>query len=127
MSNQQPEIGKISWIDLTVDDAKGIRDFYCDVVGWQADDHDMGAYNDFDIKTPNGDVVTGICHARGSNANIPPQWIIYITVANVEESAARCVKNGGKVIDGPRKMGDSHFCVIQDPAGAVAGLISKTD
>ena len=29
--------GSIAWIDLTVPDATGIRDFYKDVVGWSAD------------------------------------------------------------------------------------------
>jgi hypothetical protein len=67
---------------------------------------------------------TGICHAKDSNANIPPQWMIYITVEDIDHSVARCLELGGKVIDGPRQMGHSRFCVIQDPAGAVAALIS---
>ncbi len=122
---QKPEIGKISWIDLTVEDATGIQDFYCEVIGWQAQDRSMGVYNDFDIQTPNsGETVTGICHSQGINANIPPQWLIYINVADVDESAAHCLEQGGKVIDGPRVMGNIRFCVIQDPAGAVVGLVS---
>ena len=28
--------------------------------------------------------VSGICHARGSNADLPPVWLIYITVADLE-------------------------------------------
>jgi hypothetical protein len=121
----KPQIGKIGWIDLTVPDAVAVKDFYTQVVGWQAEPHDMGDYHDFDIKSPEtGDVVTGICHARGSNANIPPQWIIYITAENVPESAQRVVDLGGKIVDGPRDMGGMEFCLIQDPAGAVAALIS---
>lgn len=123
--NKKPAVGTIGWIDLTVDDATGVRDFYCDVVGWQAEPHDMGAYDDFIIKTPDGEqTVTGICHARETNANVPAQWMIYIQVADVPESAKRCVALGGKVLDGPRMMGANEFCVIEDPAGAVAALIS---
>ncbi|MCB8942411.1 MAG: VOC family protein [Ardenticatenaceae bacterium] len=121
----KPEIGTIVWRDLTVKDAEGIRDFYCEVVGWQAAPHNMGDYDDFDIKTPDsGEVVTGICHAQAANAHIPPAWLLYVAVADVEASAARCVALGGKVLDGPRPMGESRFCVIQDPAGAVMGLMS---
>ena len=123
--SQKSEVGKISWIDLTVDDAESVRDFYCEVVGWQAQEHDMGAYSDFEIKTPaGGESITGICHARGPNANIPSQWLIYINVADVDESVSRCLALGGKVLDGPRMMGENRFCVIQDPAGAVVALIS---
>ena len=31
-------IGKIGWIDMTVDDASGLRDFYQQVVGWNVED-----------------------------------------------------------------------------------------
>lgn len=36
MSNDtKPATGMISWVDLTVQDAKAIREFYKDVVGWK--------------------------------------------------------------------------------------------
>jgi predicted enzyme related to lactoylglutathione lyase len=64
-----------------------------------------------------------VCHARGTNAQLPPQWLIYIRVRNLNESIERCLKEGGRVIDGPRGMGEQRFCVIQDPAGAYAALV----
>lgn len=118
-------IGSIAWTDLTVENAEEVKAFYSEVVGWDAAPHDMGDYHDFDIISPgSGKVVTGICYARGVNANIPPVWMIYIAVDDVAGSAKRCVELGGKLIDGPRLMGGKPFCVIQDPAGAVAALIS---
>jgi len=51
--------------------------------------------------------------------------LIYITVADVDESAKRCIELGGKIIDGPKPMGEQHFCVIQDPAGAAVALVSS--
>ena len=38
----KPAIGSIGWIDLTVESAPQIRDFYASVVGWKAEDTDMG-------------------------------------------------------------------------------------
>lgn len=127
MSEQNfPTIGSVTWRDLTVDNAEEIKDFYQQVIGWTATPHDMGDYNDFDIHAPEtGEVVAGICHARGENANIPPAWLMYIVVADVEVSARMCVELGGQVVDGPRPMGDHLFCVICDPAGAVAALFSQ--
>lgn len=118
-------VGRIEWLDLTVDDATRIKNFYCKVIGWKSADVDMGSYADFNINLPeSGDTVAGICHARGMNARLPAQWLVYVRVADVKESAAECEKRGGKVLDGPRRMGGSNFCVIQDPAGAVMALIS---
>ena len=125
-SETKPRIGSIMWRDLTVENAEEIRDFYTQVVGWTATPHDMGEYNDFDIHPPESDeIVAGICHARGENARIPPAWLMYIVVADVEKSAQRCTELGGQIIDGPRLMGGYAFCVIRDPAGAVAALISQ--
>jgi uncharacterized protein len=82
-------------------------------------------YSDFNINLPGTqNTVAGVCHARGGNANLPSQWLIYVRVESVVESASQCKKLGGKVLDGPRRMGGSHFCVIQDPAGAVMALLS---
>ena len=125
MSEEKPQVGTIMWQDLTVQNAEQVRDFYSEVVGWKTSPFDMGGYDDYNMSDPASDkTVAGICHARGEDANIPPQWLIYITVADVDESVRQCIKLGGKVIDGPRPIGDSTFCVIQDPAGAVAALIS---
>lgn len=117
------EVGKIGWIDMTVDDASGVRDFYRNVVGWETDDVDMGGYSDYVMKMPeSGEGVTGVCHARGSNADLPSGWLIYIVVADVEQSATTCAANGGKVVVEPRGLAGGRFCVIEDPAGSVAAL-----
>ncbi len=122
----QPPIGSIVWTDLTVENASEIKNFYSQVVGWTASPHDMGDYHDFDIKTPDqAQTVAGICHARGANAGIPAQWLIYILVEDVAESARRCQALGGRIVDGPRAVGNSRYCIIQDPAGAVAALIDQ--
>ena len=125
MTEVKSKIGQIVWQDLTVPNATEVRDFYTKVVGWTATDHDMGDYVDYNILSESGEVVAGICNARDTNACIPPQWLVYIQVEDVESCARRCTELGGKVIDGPRAMGASKFCVIQDPAGAVCGLIGS--
>ena len=120
---QKPEIGEIVWSDLTVENADEIKDFYSQVLGLQADNHDMGDYNDFDMKTPNGKPVTGVCHAKGVNADIPPQWIVYFNVADLEKSIENCIKLGGKQVSAIKSMGNIKLAIIEDPAGAVCGLI----
>ena len=117
------EVGKIGWIDMTVENAPEVRDFYKAVVGWETDNVDMGGYSDFVMKMPaSGEGVSGVCHARGSNADLPSGWLIYIVVADVEESAAVCGSNGGKVIIEPRDLAGGRFCVVEDPGGSVAAL-----
>ena len=127
MSETKPtEVGTISWADLTIKDAVTIRDFYSKVVNWPFESVDMGGYSDFCMLSPDGQPNAGICHARGPNANIPAQWLIYITVADMEESA-----HGGRLVLFHREQhtcwaaGQGRFVVIEDPAGAVAALFES--
>lgn len=119
------KIGAIEWCDLTVTNAESAKDFYCSVVGWESSAANMGDYDDFNIDlAETGDTIAGICHARGSNSNLPAQWLMYVRVKDVLESATTCKALGGAVLDGPRALGSSQFCVIQDPEGAVLALVS---
>ena len=120
-------VGTIAWTDLTVPDAAGVREFYEAVVGWTATPLDMGGYPDFVMNLPGtGAPVAGICHARGVNVGLPASWLPYIQVADLAASMAECTARGGAVIMGPRGAGPgARFCVIRDPAGAVAALVAN--
>jgi predicted enzyme related to lactoylglutathione lyase len=120
----KPRPGTIGWCDLSVPDAAPLRDFYRAVVGWETSEVDMCGYSDYGVHPPGGgDMLAGICHARGANAGLPPAWLVYITVADLDAAIAACRALGGEVISGPREMaGQGRYCVIRDPAGAAAAL-----
>lgn len=121
----KPQVGEVSWFDLTVKDAEEVRDFYSKVAGWKYEPISMGEYSDFAMITEGSKPVGGICHARGVNEGFPAQWLIYITVENLEESIRHCSELGGEVIVAPKAVSNTRFCVIKDPAGAYAGLIEQ--
>lgn len=119
--------GRIAWADLTAPDAERLKDFYAAVVDWQPSPVDMGGYADFAMHPPGGEPVAGVCHARGPHADLPPVWLIYITVADLDASLARCRAHGGTVLAEPRVLGSTgRYAVIRDPAGAVAALHQAT-
>jgi len=117
-------VGMIAWTDLTVPDAEGLKAFYSRVVGWETQGVDMGGYEDFNMIPPGGgDPVAGVCHARGTNEGLPPVWLVYIVVEDLEASLSACRDEGGDVLVGPKGMGPgSAYAVIRDPAGAVVAL-----
>ena len=117
------QTGKIGWIDITVDDANGLRDFYADVVGLVPDAVSMGDYDDFNMTMPaSGEPVCGICNARGGNKDLPGGWMVYFVVDDVDASAAACTAKGGNILVEPRGLAGGRFCVIEDPSGATAAL-----
>lgn len=114
----------IAWADLTVADASVVRAFYEAVVGWVATPVGMDGYDDWAMGPPGAAPVAGVCHARGANAALPPVWLIYVPVADLDAALAACTALGGAVLEGPRSLGAyGRFAAIRDPAGASLALI----
>ncbi|PWK48599.1 VOC family protein [Pleionea mediterranea] len=120
-ASEKSKPGKILWTDLTVEDAESVKQFYKKVIGWTSSPVSMGDYNDYNM-TVEGEAepTAGICHAKGGNANIPPVWMVYISVDNLSESLSQCESMGGKVLKRPE--GEGKYAIIEDPAGAVCTL-----
>lgn len=127
MENPKYEQGTINWRDLTTDKADELREFYQSVAGWTSQGLDMkngkDTYQDYVMKDTNGNSVAGICHSRGTNTGVPPQWIVYISVEDVDESVGNALKLGGKLLkEYKSKEGTLMYAMIEDPAGAVFAL-----
>ena len=125
-SKRNYDVGAIVSTDLTVPNADVLKEFYAQVIGWIPEELNMGgepAYVDYIMKDAQGNWVGGICHARRENADIPPQWIVYIHVADIKKSIEKCKKLGGKIIkEAFDKRGHYRYAMIQDPEGAIIAV-----
>jgi len=124
-------MGRIAWLDLTIPDATSTRDFYQQVVGWGAQDLEMGQgddrYADYVMLGGDGNPAAGVCHARGPNAGLPPVWMIYLPVGDLAETLRRVPAEGGKVIKAMQKADGVYvYAMVQDPAGAHVALVPGT-
>ena len=118
----RPRPGTVGWLDLTVEDAGTVRDFYRAVVGWTPEPVSMDGYDDWNMTGPDGTPVAGICHARGANADLPAVWLPYLVVEDLDASLDAVRAKGGEVLGEVRSMGDARWVVVRDPAGAVVAL-----
>ena len=83
----------------------------------------MDGYDDYTMNDAAGVAVAGVCNARGPNAGLPPVWIPYFRVEDIERAAAACVELGGELLRPPGGPSDyGRTCYIRDPAGVVAAL-----
>lgn len=122
-----PLSGRVVWLDLTVDDTERVRDFYAAVVGWRPEPVDMGGYDDYGMVPPGTDdtdgAVAGVCARRGVNERVPPQWVPYVVVDDVERSVATAIELGGAVVDD--RMTSGGWVLLRDPAGALVAVMPK--
>jgi predicted enzyme related to lactoylglutathione lyase len=84
----------------------------------------MGDYVDYNMVPPDSEVpAAGVCHRRSGNSRIPPVWMVYFVVADLDESLAKARRLGGEVIAEPRRAGNSRYAMVKDPASAIAALV----
>lgn len=120
--------GRIGWLDLTIPDAAATRDFYRQVVGWSVEDVAMEDgdehYADYTMLDEAGNPAAGVCHARGLNVGLPPVWMLYLPVGDLDESLRRVDAEGGKIVKTVQGDDGAYiYAAIQDPAGVFFGLI----
>ncbi len=126
--SEENKIGEMVWMDLTVDNAGEVKGFYQSVIGWKSTDIAMnkGQYNDYSMNiSSTNQAITGICHAKGPNADMPAAWIPYFLVADIDESVAQVASQRGELVTPIKTIGSDKYVVIKDPAGAVCALYQK--
>jgi uncharacterized protein len=122
-----PEIGEASWHELITTDAEAAMKFYHDVFGWQPseamDMGEMGKYQMFN--RPHG-MIGGMMNKPPAMAQVPPHWLIYFRVPDINAAADRVKKNGGTVVNGPMEVpGGDWILNAIDPQGAAFALHAK--
>ncbi|MFV0304794.1 MAG: VOC family protein [Moheibacter sp.] len=127
MNKEKAKHGSINWRDLTHTNADELRNFYSKVAGWTFEgipmEDEQGEYEDYVMKAEGNSAVAGICHNRGVNTEIPPQWIMYISVENIKHSLGEALNLGGKIIkEYTSKEGELIYVMIQDPKGTLFAL-----
>ncbi|MXV50242.1 VOC family protein [Pedobacter sp. HMF7647] len=123
------KFGKFKWVDLTVENAEEVKEFYCQVIGWKSNEMDMGGYADYLISNErSAEPVTGICHKKGTNEKLPSQWLNYVTVEDLQTALKKCTDLGEKQLTEIKGCGPGMaFSVIQDPGGAYLALMEEKE
>jgi predicted enzyme related to lactoylglutathione lyase len=122
-----PEVGEASWHELTTTDAEAAMKFYSEVFGWQPtevmDMGEMGKYRMFN--RPVG-MLGGMMNTPPQMSNVPPNWMIYFRVPDINAAAERVKANGGQILNGPMEVpGGDQILNAQDPQGAMFSLHAK--
>lgn len=116
--------GAFSWCELMTTDPTAATTFYQELLGWTVEPMNMGMpYNVLKV----GDAAIGgiMGMPPGAQPGMPPMWMCYVTVADVDALVKKVAALGGKVHMGPSDIPNvGRFAVVQDPQGAVLNLIT---
>ncbi|ACJ00973.1 VOC family protein [Rhodospirillum centenum] len=121
-----PPFGSFVWQELMTPNPAKARTFFGDLLGWSFREVDMGEHGLYTIISHGGRDVGGMMKMDGSTWDgIPPHWMTYVNVADVDAACAKVTDLGGKVCVPPFDVtGVGRIAVINDPTGAVISLIT---
>ncbi len=125
--------GKIIWRDLLTHDPDGSQRFYEELFGWDFDSVGSAAGLDsnsaYRLIRHNGRLIGGMIDTMALNnrADIS-QWVVSMSVVDIDTAVMAFVADGGKVItpsvDLQRR---GRFAVVRDAEGALLALLQTRD
>lgn len=115
-------VGAMCWNELATRDPQAAGEFLSKLLGWEikkADDMDNYYY------IYNGDRINGgIMQMTDEWGDIPPHWMVYFTVADIDAAVAQVKELGGSVNGEIIDAGEvGRMAVVSDPTGAVCSFI----
>jgi hypothetical protein len=114
-----PKTGEFSWNELISTDVAASKKFYSSLFGWQAEAFAGGG--DYTIFKQGETMVGGLMACPKSG--MPAHWLPYVTVEDVDASAAKAKSLGAQVVMEPFEVPTvGRIAVLLDPHGAAIGL-----
>ena len=127
MEDQLKKHGAISWSELLTTDVDGAKAFYGALFNWTFEDMPMEDTT-YTVFKAGADEIGGMMLQPEDIAGMHPAWGLYITVEDVDATAAKAETLGAKICIPPQDIPETgRFCLIQDPQGAYVSIISYVE
>jgi uncharacterized protein len=112
-----------SWDELWTTDIGDARRFYKDVIGWRANETDMGGAGTYTLFGIGDRDMAGGATIQGE-MQMPPSWLTYLETSDLDSTLSRAGEMGASVLMPRMELeGIGAFAVMADPLGAVVGLL----
>lgn len=113
--------GVPSWIDIEQHDLPAAQAFYGELFGWSFESAPgLRAGASYVVARLDGRETAGLGGVAGGGEARPPapSWNTYVAVTDADVVVRRIVEAGGRIISGPREVGDAGRAVeAADPSG----------
>ncbi len=121
----QHPVGTFCWPELATKDFKSALAFYQSLFGWGVKENPMGPDMTYYILTKGEhEVAAGYELNDAMMPGVPPHWGAYVSVTDVDATAAKAKQLGGEVVMEPMDVNangrdQGRMVVLKDPVGAV--------
>ncbi len=128
------DTGRIIWRDLISNKPAESRRFYEELFGWEFEGvgnlFNLGGEDAYSLIRHNGRLIGGMVNeARLENeADDISQWVVLMSVADVDAAAATFAAEGGQILTPPTDVADrGRMAIVVDPQGALLALVQTAE
>jgi hypothetical protein len=122
--SDDPLFGKFVWHDLITDDVQAATAFYGGLLGWTFEETTHPGGGDYTVVFSGERLVAGIVALDDPADADYSRWLGYLSVQDVDAAVGATRSAGGNAVAGPLDLPNvGRAAAIQDPQGAVVGLI----
>lgn len=116
-----------SWLELNTTDPITAVQFYSTTLGWEFEVSQLPEGGDYWVAKHNNQPVGGIFSlTQDDEQKIPPHWMTYMQVDNIQKAQEAAQVSGGDVTRPTLRLkGIGKLSIITDTDGALVGLIEK--
>jgi uncharacterized protein len=111
--------GAFVWNELASPDLDGSTAFYSGLFGWTVAPFE-GSPTPY-LSIENGEANNGGIREL-SSPGVPPHWLVYFGVEDIDVALAKVEQLGGTKIFGPQDIQIAKIAAVRDPQGAVFAL-----
>lgn len=117
--------GEFSWCELITNNVKAAKTFYTKLFGWETEEMPMPEGMKYTVIKAGGKGIGGIMKTPKEAKGLPPMWVTYVTVDDVDKVVKKAEKLGAKIHVEPTDIPDvGRFAVLLDPQGAAINVIT---
>ncbi len=117
-------VGAMCWNELYTPDLEVAKKFYTQLLGWEF--VEVPEMDNYTVIKNNGRSNGGAMKLTPDMGGFPPNWTVYFTVANVDDSLSKVKDLGGSVHMGPMDISAGKIAMVADSAGAGFMLIETS-
>jgi predicted enzyme related to lactoylglutathione lyase len=125
--------GKIIWHDLLTDTPEASKRFYSELFGWEFQEIglDLGIFRsvNYTLIRHNGELIGGmIDQSRLDTQADISQWVVLVSVSDIEKATEALEAGGGKVFTPPTDLAErGRIAVVADAQGALFAMLETKD
>lgn len=114
------EANAVVWNELNTRDPEAAKSFYGAVFGWTFEEREFETGTYTSVKSGE-DSVGGMIDITGRAPDeVPPHWLVYFAVDDVDAAVAKATETGGAVALEPFDIAEvGRIAIVKDPFGAV--------